>query len=442
MALSMPVLPIAFLDYMSKKQAQPGRPAKRRKLENKIQELNDGPTIVSDCFTVKRVRWTTNYSLPDSTILDLELQRKDVHPKVGWTNNGSPRSLTFFDERTKQSSLVAEIPRLSNGADDLQIALEVDRDSKKWDGRLRTEIDLHLSNCDEWVMLEISLTIKWDVTVTPELIHPKNSKPAALIRVLNEYFPDTNVGQAEQWTPQDFYQSVHAPASTEDLSAMQIPGLESDLFPFQKRAVSWLLRKEGVQWTASGIKDVARQRSDLPISFIKSQDANGRNLYVSHLFGLVTLDVTPFYTFEEYIKGGILSEEMGLGKTVEMISLISLHKPPLVDTGKVYDLFTCTEVTPTLATLIITPPAILQQWITEIERHAPALKVMHYEGIKIHKNVDSEKLANQLLLSDVVVTTYAVLAAEIYYTNLNGEKSLRTQSKYPRPTSPLMQLRW
>jgi len=84
----------------------------------------------------------------------------------------------------------------------------------------------------------------------------------------------------------------------------------------------------------------------------------------------------------------------------------------------------------------------LQQWISEVSKHAPQLKVMHYEGIKAHKNLSPPELLNKLATSDIVISTYSVLASEIHYTQLNPEKSLRRESKYPRAKSPLMQLSW
>jgi len=67
---------------------------------------------------------------------------------------------------------------------------------------------------------------------------------------------------------------------------------------------------------------------------------------------------------------------------------------------------------------------------------------MNYQGVKSHGKMNSEELLESLANSDVVVSTYAVLAAELHYTQLNPEKSLRRVSKYPRPKSPLMQLSW
>jgi E3 ubiquitin-protein ligase SHPRH len=226
---------------------------------------------------------------------------------------------------------------------------------------------------------------------------------------------------------------------------MKVEELESELYPFQKRAVQWLLRKEGVEWSASGsVKAAASLPSNntLPNSFIQGTDAFGRPCYVSHLFGIVTLDLGPFLSSEHQLKGGILAEEMGLGKTVEMISLITLHKRPTIGVTSVFDTFTGREVEKTAATLIIAPPSIVPQWISEINRHAPHLRVLHYEGIKAKSKVKPADLLKNLASADIVISTYSVLAAEINFTQLNPTKTLRKESKYPRPKSPIMQLSW
>lgn len=64
------------------------------------------------------------------------------------------------------------------------------------------------------------------------------------------------------------------------------------------------------------------------------------------------------------------------------------------------------------------------------------------EGVKVHRKISTNDLLENLMTSDVVISTYSVLAAEIHYTQLNPEKSLRRDPKYPRIKSPLMQISW
>lgn len=50
---------------------------------------------------------------------------------------------------------------------------------------------------------------------------------------------------------------------------------------------------------------------------------------------------------------------------------------------------------------------------------------------------------NDFATSDIVITTYSILASEINFTSLNPErKTLRRESKYQRLKSPLMKFSW
>lgn len=103
-------------------------------------------------------------------------------------------------------------------------------------------------------------------------------------------------------------------------------------------------------------------------------------------------------------KGGILADGMGLGKTVQAISLICARPSdePLRKT-----------------TLIIAPVALMRQWEKEIIRHVKPqyrLKVHVYHGSG--KNADFAQLRQY----DVVLTTFGVLTSEY------KQKETRTES--------------
>lgn len=96
---------------------------------------------------------------------------------------------------------------------------------------------------------------------------------------------------------------------------------------------------------------------------------------------------------QEYtmFRGGILADEMGMGKTLQTIALM------LENRGK--------------PTLVICPTVALMQWKSEIEMATSALSVFIYYGNDRKKIVteDGEVNMDELAKYDVILTTYAVL---------------------------------
>ncbi|KAI9505438.1 DNA repair protein rad16 [Coemansia spiralis] len=90
-------------------------------------------------------------------------------------------------------------------------------------------------------------------------------------------------------------------------------------------------------------------------------------------------------------KGGILADEMGMGKTLQTIALL------LVNRGK--------------PTLVICPTVALLQWKAEIELATDALSVLVYYGNDRRKIINEDGAVNKAELAkyDVVLTTYAVM---------------------------------
>ncbi|PKY04018.1 DEAD box-containing helicase-like transcription factor/DNA repair protein [Aspergillus campestris IBT 28561] len=245
------------------------------------------------------------------------------------------------------------------------------------------------------------------------------------------------------WSPHDFYQNVYVPPITPQSSEeIKCHMIECQLFPFQRRAVRWLLQREGMALQSDGRVLPSRRplNGSLPTSFQTFTDADGRVCFSSHLFLVATTDLHNWYDAGEYLKGGILAEEMGLGKTVEMISLICLNKRPLSSDMGLNGSNGGLE--PSGATLIITPPAILEQWEQEIRSHAPGLRVTHYEGIQRHKTMSNQELVNFLVDHDVVLTTYNVLAREVHYSGDAPKRDLRHEKRFEPRKSPLVQISW
>lgn len=246
-------------------------------------------------------------------------------------------------------------------------------------------------------------------------------------------------GAAQGWTPREFYESVHVPQNTESASAdIKLPDLVCELFPFQRRAVRWLLKREGMELQKDGkLTPIASTpHSAAPASFRKMQDCDGNTCYFSHLFMTITTSFSGLSDAAGYLRGGILAEEMGLGKTVEMIALITLNRRQVMSN------FDADGLRVSGATLIITPPAILDQWKHELEQHAPELKVHHYTGVKRGQEHADHLVIEEIADCDVVLTTYQVIAREIHYAGATPKRTLRHEKRFEPRKTPLVLISW
>lgn len=87
-------------------------------------------------------------------------------------------------------------------------------------------------------------------------------------------------------------------------------------------------------------------------------------------------------TAASYGTGGILADEMGLGKTLQMITFLAMQQ--------------------NTQSLIITPTALIYNWVHEIERFAPNLKVGIVHGTKEKRS----KILSHLSDYEIILTTY------------------------------------
>lgn len=264
--------------------------------------------------------------------------------------------------------------------------------------------------------------------------------------ILGVYAPQDESRSCGAWTPQDFYRSVHTPnCSITPERSIQDGRLGCELYPFQRRALRWLLQREGVDYPEDRLIPYNDEHDpyshvNLPHGFFYTTDAEGRDCFVSQLLGIVTTDRRLLQKIGANLRGGILAEEMGLGKTVELIALICLHtQATSLNHGRILTSHACRSP----ATLIISPASILQQWKSELQIIAPTLRVLCYDGVRKEANrfSDNEWLC-QLQEQDVVLTTYNVLASEIHYTGTTPDRDLRYGKKYQRRQSPLVQIYW
>ncbi|KAI5412646.1 hypothetical protein KIW84_057335 [Lathyrus oleraceus] len=114
---------------------------------------------------------------------------------------------------------------------------------------------------------------------------------------------------------------------------------------------------------------------------------------------------------EQIYRGGVLADEMGMGRTIEAIALV-LAKRELQQNGFVFSqspLPSSSEALPLIeGTLVICPVVAITQWVNEIDRCTlkGSTKVLVYHGADRIKNWE------QFSKYDFVITSYSIVESE------------------------------
>ncbi|XP_029699968.1 transcription termination factor 2 isoform X6 [Takifugu rubripes] len=140
--------------------------------------------------------------------------------------------------------------------------------------------------------------------------------------------------------------------------------------------------------------------------------------------------------------GGILADEIDLGKTLTMISLILKDKKKGEDKKKEKQLDkwlskTDSTLVASKATLIICPTYVIHHWKREIDRHVSSSELSVY----LYHGPNRERSARALADYDVVVTTYSLVSQEIPVQKEEAEKPNKDDVA-PPSSSTLFRVAW
>jgi SNF2 family DNA or RNA helicase len=168
--------------------------------------------------------------------------------------------------------------------------------------------------------------------------------------------------------------------------------LNAELFKYQKRTIHWML-------------DIEKKK-------VKLFNENNEILIGNLMYDQYTKKFKK--SKENMIKfsGGLLADEVGLGKTVQMITLSLLNRATYPDFLKSKKMFR------SRATLIICPNQLCKQWENEIK------KMVNYQvdvKIIISKKKFDECSYIDIIDADFVITSFNFLEGKVFCQKLFGD---------------------
>ncbi|WFD25319.1 RING-type E3 ubiquitin transferase [Malassezia nana] len=217
-------------------------------------------------------------------------------------------------------------------------------------------------------------------------------------------------------------------------AAEQPRALLAPLLPFQRRSLSFLLEREAPPSERRAL------RTPCGPWWIQ---IGTRELYAHILTGVLCDDRAR--VANDDVRGAMLAEEMGLGKTVEVLALLLEHaNRQRHEEPSYWDAANESHVQPVGTTLIVSPELLRRQWLEEIQVHAPSLRVYSYTG---HRDASAHRAdagyaswGDWAQNFDVMVVSFETLARDLAASHAAPARSLRHPKKYERPRSPLVQL--
>ncbi|KAI9189765.1 hypothetical protein H9P43_001198 [Blastocladiella emersonii ATCC 22665] len=230
-------------------------------------------------------------------------------------------------------------------------------------------------------------------------------------------------------------------ASTDaTFGAVQPPDslVRTDLFPFQQRSVAWCLAREQGRIREEPFRSTLLEQERALRFASSSVPGTDTPLWFDRVTAQIARELPKLAESIVPAHNGILADEMGLGKSLIVLSLMALNPwiPPTepalpvnVDV-KAEDADAPAPIA-IKSTLIVSPPALVAQWIDEVRKHT-SFTVYHYQGAaKCPVDLDFGGF-------DVVVTSFHTMSAELDMAKPDSARSRRFDRKYERTFSRLV----
>eukprot|EP00178_Gracilaria_changii_P002072 TRINITY_DN13092_c0_g1_i1.p1 TRINITY_DN13092_c0_g1~~TRINITY_DN13092_c0_g1_i1.p1 ORF type:complete len:1313 (+),score=203.21 TRINITY_DN13092_c0_g1_i1:114-3941(+) len=268
-------------------------------------------------------------------------------------------------------------------------------------------LDTKLYNCDSKTFKSISLTYR---NRDSELRNRAEDIWDELKEICKEQNQDVSANvmpqallRSSRFTVSDGYKRVEP----------QPTNVKLELRLYQRESLAWMIDREKEQSVSA------------PFWIrICAKDLNNENhcLYYCPLTGsLSNIEPPP-------VVGGVLAEEMGLGKTIIVISLIDATIEQARQWRRLSPSGRRSDLINSGVTLVVCPVSLLKQWEQECKTrlHRP-LRVLTWYGVRT-------KVPSTIASYDVVLTTYGVLACHHHdaLTKINWYRVVIDESTYLR----------
>ena len=219
--------------------------------------------------------------------------------------------------------------------------------------------------------LVVQVMLKVVLPLGAKIFEPQLERAEAVRDVLASAMPAMQLGTGSIRSVKTLYKHLHAPSQlrldVRDLAEPPLVGIT--LLTHQRQSLVWMLERE----RASAVP-LWRQRGSIWL----------------HPTGLLA-GQRP-----QAVRGGILGDEPGMGKTMTVLALLALEKQSAHPA--------------TSPTLIILPAELETQWMDQLRRYAPQLRVA------VLSSLDSDRwaaMADLLRTFDVVIAASSILTVNL-----------------------------